>query len=241
MRVIIKQGLAYLILSILPLVAFADIVMPKRGWYLISVNTFTQVSTLMAQYPHIQSIWGQDGNEWIVTYRNPPANNPYSSIPFLLPENGYWVLVNRATVMASSAGINKSNLLGYGFTDGAGWKLLGIPANISSLQFNSFFDDYLPPNGTVWVWKDNNWSIYTKGDSNDTNQFNASHNTQFGNLREINSNSGVWVNFGDVTTTTTSTTTTTTVTTSTSPTTTLNCRNPFFPPAAGDNRPPCPT
>lgn len=86
-----------------------------------------------------------------------------------------------------------SGVSDYALTNNSGWRLLGTAAEIKALNF---FGNDLPSGGTVWTWKNDTWQVFTKGDTEESNQFNATYGTHLGNLRTIDPQQGFWVNTG---------------------------------------------
>lgn len=184
-------GLCLLLLTIWQSWALADsVTLDRHRWHLVSLTETTNLATFFEDHSGVNSLWTWEADTWQARFKSPLPHSPYPTLETIENKKGYWVRIQNHTVLPTYSG-SISHIGDYSLSV-SGWHLLGTG---ESLDVIAFFEDTIV--GTVWVWSDNTWSIYTQGDTGSDNQFNATHQTNFATLRTIPAGSGFWVHIGN--------------------------------------------
>ncbi|MGK5093617.1 hypothetical protein WDW89_16605 [Deltaproteobacteria bacterium TL4] len=163
------------------------------AWHLVHPGDLTDLDTLLNNQLQIESIWSWTGTLWDVKFRKPPENNPYGALIRLESGKGYWLKTTGTVFLAPEVPQLFEDLKAYPLLQPSGWILLGATQTITELS--TFFSS-LSSQGTVWVWQDQQWSVYTRGDSTQQNQFNVPFEASVKFLKKIDQGQGFWVNLG---------------------------------------------
>lgn len=174
----------------------ASITIDKAGWSLIYPGGLdaNELYDLMNDQPNIESIWGWQNSMWECTFRDKDINHNFTTLTYLEENRGYWFKTSGSVIISGQQNNIPQNLDNFNMTENYGWQLLGTPIDINVIDF---FDADLPADATIWAFKNNLWEVFTKGDSGETNQFNEKYGQILDNLRQIDADSGFWINLGD--------------------------------------------
>lgn len=199
----------------------ADGNLDYKGWHLVNFGKSQTPEQVFASHSEIESIWGWQGQAWAVAYQDNELFPPQGiqNLDAIVPELGYWIRINKPITLETPDITGLASLRDYPLSTEAVWHLLGAP---ESLQVIDFAESDLPSTGMVWVFRNNQWHVYSQGDEGSQNQYNEQFGTQFQNLRTIQSQEGFWVYFNADDTTSTTTTTTSSTTSSTTSTSTTS-------------------
>lgn len=183
---------SWIVFMLISFQTFAEITIQGSGWHLISPGTTQSIETLLNEQPNIQSVWGFKENAWSVKFRTQPTTIPseWQVLGNFEANRGYWIHTSGAATIAVGQ-TTLTNFSEFNLNNSSGWQLLGTP---SSLTVIDFFASNLPEGGTIWVWENQKWQIYTKGDTGEVNQYNSINSFNSGNLRTIGANQGFWIN-----------------------------------------------
>jgi hypothetical protein len=195
--IIMKRLILFLILCFLFSYVEAEVTINEAGWHLVSPGEISnhQLNDIFDTQSDIDSVWGWNGSAWIVKFRIEPSDNPFEELLFLESNKGYWVKTN-GTVAVDGLQGSLNHYSELNLSDDSWRHLAGTPSQIDVI---GFFGE-LPENSTVWAWKNNSWTVYTKGDSGDenstgtgANQINDTYDKNFRNLRYLDAGDGFWI------------------------------------------------
>lgn len=189
MRYLICSTFALLLFTVC---ALADVRVLGKGWHMVSLVEEQSTEDFLQTHPEIKSIWGWNGVQWMAAFQSEKQGTGIPRLKSIELNQGYWIQADK-TFQLQLPLKNRSNSFEIPANLGDGWQFLGLS---ESIDIPLYFSEILPEGGTIWTWKNQKWSVYSKGDLFNQNQFNHLHQTELGTLRQVEAGNAFWVNWG---------------------------------------------